>query len=283
MVLLLCAVSMVRADEVRVQTLMVPDMIDDPVNISIFPHHMVQYANCLWGDIHSTTAEDFGLILSPGPRLGALAVWQQSGDLIPGFNFGYGRRIFRFDLGLSGMFMSDHKHFGIGLGRTFFSKRIDLSFLYNDDVTTKWYRINLHSLVRKSDYILAYRYAYLQNREPLDYLNHKIALMIQRLVLSEGFVHVAAEYNVQRGDIEADFLDVYAGAELPLSQTFVLRLGMKEELNSDWEPIGFEFQPGIGVRIRQFTLDFQINKDRLHHKEATIVNSFGVDLNFGGF
>jgi hypothetical protein len=283
MVLLLCAAGLVRADEVRIQTLMVPDLIDDPVNISVFPHHVVQYANCLWGDIHRTAAEDFGFILSPGPRLGCLAVWQQSGDLIPGFNLGYGRRVLRFDLGLSGMFMSDHKHFGIGLGRSFFTKRVDLSFLYNDDIAEKWFRINQHALVRKGDYVLAYRYSYFQHREPLDYLNHKIAFMIQRLVLSEGFVHVAAEYNIQRGDLETDYLDLYAGAELPLSRTFVLRLGMMEELNSEWVPIWFEFQPGIGVRIRQFTLDFQFNKDRLQDKDEPLVNSFGVDLNFGGF
>jgi len=282
-VLLLCAVSVVRADEVRVQTLMVPDVIDDPVNILIFPHQMVQYANCLWGDIHRTAAEDFGIIFSPGPRFGALALWQQSGDLVPGFNFGYGRRLFRFDLGFSGMYMSDHKHFGIGVGRTFFSKRVDLSFQYNDDINTKWYRINQHSLFRKGDYILAYRYAFVQHREPNDYLNHRIALSIQRLVLSEGFVHVSAEYIIQSGDFFEDFLDLYAGAELPLSRTFVFRLGMMEELNADMVPISFEFQPGIGMRIREFTLDFQFNKDRLHHKEATLVNSFGVDLNFGGF
>lgn len=265
------------------QTLMVPDLIDDPANITVFPHHINQYVNCLWGDIKRTTDEDFGLILAPASRLGALAVWQQSGNLTPGFNFGYGRGFYRFDLGLAGMTMNDHKHFSIGVGRVFFSKRIDLSFQYNDDLTMKWYRINQRTSVRRGDYVLAYRYAYWQHREPLDYLNHKIALLIQRLVLSEGFVYAAAEYNINRGAYENDYLDLYAGVEMPLSRVFLLRLGMKESLNADWEPISFSFEPGLGVRIRDFKLDFQFNKNRLQDKEETLVNSFGVELNFGEF
>ena len=42
-------------------------------------------------------------------------------------------------------------------------------------------------------------------------------------------------------------------------------------------------EPGISIRIREFTLDFHLNQERLYDKDVTLFNSFGLELNFGRF
>jgi len=282
-IICLFTVTLAHANATRIATFMIQDLIDDPVNIAAFPNQISLFPNYLWGDISRTDPEDFGIILAPSDKIGAFSVWQSNQSVPQGFNVGYGRQIFNFDIGITGMYLDDYQHFGIGLGRTFFSKRIDLSFLMNDAANDQWWRINEHLLFRKGDFILAERYSYAKYQEPYGYDRHVITPFIQRLILNEGFVYLAAEFVIQQGDIETDYTDVFAGLELPLNQTFILRLGIVENFNQDFVPVGYQIQPGIGLKIREFGIDFLFNKGRLSDHENPLFNSAGLDLNFGRF
>jgi len=279
----LLAVIPARANESRIATFIIPDLIDDPINISAFPHQINLYPNYFWGDIGRMKPEAFGIIIMPGEKFGSFALWQTSRPITEGFNVGYARSVFNFDVGVSGMYLNDYKHFGVGLGRTYFSKRIDLSFLMNDETNNQWYRVNEHLLFRQGDFIIAERYSFVKNHAPYEYVNHKFAPIIQRMILNEGFVYLAAEYNNQSGSIETDYTDIFAGVELPLNRTFALRLGAVEHLNEDFIPTSYLVQPGISVRIREFNFDFLLNKNRFFDRQEPLINSFGLDLNYGRF
>jgi hypothetical protein len=282
-IICLFTVTLAHANATRIATFMIQDLIDDPVNIAAFPNQISLFPNYLWGDISRTVPEDFGIILSPSDKFGAFSVGQTNRPITQGFNIGYGRQIINFDIGISGMYLTDYKHFGVGIGRTFFSKRFDLAFLMNDETDNQWWRINEHMLIRKGDFILAERYSFIKNHLPYSYDQHLITPFIQRLILNEGFVYLAAQFVIQKGDIENDYTDVYAGVELPLNRTFILRLGVVENFNDDFVPIGYQIQPGLGLKIREFGIDFLLNKGRLSDHNDPLVNSVGLDLNFGRF
>lgn len=282
-IICLFTVTLAHGNATRITTFMIQDLIDDPINIAAFPNQISLFPNYLWGDISRLDPEDFGIILAPSDAIGAFAVWQSQESPVQGFNIGYGRRLFNFDVGFSGMYLSDYKHFGVGIGRTFFSKRIDLSFLMNDDAADQWYKINEHALVRKGDFILAERYSYTNYQTAFEYERHVITPFIQRLILNEGFVYLAADFVIQKGDIEEDYTELYAGVELPLNRTFILRLGIEENFDSSFVPMGYQIRPGIGMKIREFGIDLQINKDRLIIRDRPLFTSVGIDLNFGRF
>jgi hypothetical protein len=282
-IICLFTVTLAHANATRIATFMIQDLIDDPVNIAAFPNQISLFPNYLWGDISRTGPEDFGIILAPSDKIGAFSLWQSDQSVPQGFNVGYGRQIFNFDVGISGMYLTDYKHFGIGLGRTFFSKRFDLSFLMNDDANNQWFKVNEHLLVRKGDFVLAERYSYTKYQAALEYERHVITPFIQRLILNEGFVYLAAEFVIQQGDVEEDYTEVYAGVELPLNRTFILRLGVEEKLNEDFVPIGYQIQPGLGIKIREFGIDLLLNKGRISGHDNPMFNGVGLDLNFGRF
>jgi len=282
-IICLFTVTLAHGNATRMATFMIRDLIDDPLNIAAFPNQISLYPNCLWGDISRTDPEDYGIILSPSETIGALTIWQSIGSPVSGFNIGYGRQLFNFDVGVSGMYLSDYKHFGVGVGRTFFSKRIDLAFLMNDETNNQWLKFNEHALFRTGDFILAERYSFGKHEGLLDYTEHIITPFIQRLIMNEGFVYVAADYTILNGDLENQFTDVYAGFELPLNRTFILRLGIQESFNEDFIPMSYQIQPGLGLKIREFGIDLKINKDRLIIRDRPLFTSVGIDLNFGRF
>lgn len=262
---------------------MVRDLIDDPLNIAAFPNQLSLFPNCLWGDVSRFDPEDYGIILTPSDAIGSFAIWQSPEAPVEGFNIGYGRQLFNFDVGFSGMYLTDYKHFGVGIGRTFFSKRFDLAFLMNDDTGNQWYKINEHALIRKGDFILAERYSFSQIQGPPDYNEHVITPFIQRLILNEGFVYLAADFVIETGDLDNNYTNAYAGFELPLNRTFILRMGVMESFDEDFIPMGYQVRPGIGMKIREFGIDLQINKDRLIIRDRPLFTSVGIDLNFGRF
>lgn len=260
---------------------MAGDYIDDMINIGLYPHQMVMYENSLYGDI-TTELEDYGIIFAPDIKYGAFGCWQ-SPEPARGFNVGYAINLFKFDVGVSGSPVKDHMQFGFGIGRAYFSKRFDLSFLVSDELNDKWFKFNLRCAWRKGDFIIVPKYTLDYTREPYEYNRHRIGLMLQRLILNEGFVYFIAETDLSRGDIEDDYTHIHAGLEIPLSRRIALIFGIKENFSNGFESPEWQIEPGISLHIREFTLDFHLNQDRLFNKNATLINSFGLDLNFGRF
>lgn len=261
--------------------LMAQDYIDDLINIGIYPHQITIFRNNLYGDI-AQDMEDYGIILTPDIKYGAVAFWQ---DALPDgkFNLGYGINLHKFDIGAFGSLVKDRTQFGFGFGRTFFTRRVDLSFIVNNELNDEWFQFNLRFSQRKSDFIIVPKYKLNYVTEPYEYSNHIIGLLLQRLVLNEGFVFFIAEYDFSRGDIESNYTNVYAGFELPVSRMVVLRLGVSEQFTDGFETPTWQLEPGIGLLIKGFNFDLHLNKDRLSDKDASLINSFGLDLNFGRF
>lgn len=280
---LVVMVNLVQASQTRMTTLMAGDYIDDITNIGIYPQHIIVYENNLYGDI-TRDVKHFGMIIAPKKMYGAFACWQnnRSGN---GFNVGYAINLHRFDIGISGSPVEDNERFGIGVGRTFFGRRFDISFLLGNGTNEEWYKFNLRLSGRKGDYVIVPKYSLAFHQEPYDYNRHKIGIMLKRLILNEGFVFCVAEYELSRGDIDSDYTYVYGGFELPISRRIVLRSGARERFTEGFESPEWEIETGFSVRIREFSFDFHINTDTLFQDEFTlfIFNSFGLDLNFGRF
>jgi hypothetical protein len=261
-------------------TFMTGDYIDDVVNIDGFPQHIMVFANTIYGDI-LRGADDYGVLLSPEQKYGGIAVWQRDN-----FFIGYGVNLKRFDIGIYGSPMEDRNRIGIGVGRAYFTTRLDLSAIVNKETNIdEYWELNIRGLKRKGDYILMLRYGFRNTTAFYEYSQHRIGLMAQRLVLNEGFVYLAAEFNILDGDYTDDFALVFAGLELPLNRTFSFRIGCREAFNeaNDFVPDTWEVQPGICVKIRDFSFDFHLNKERFFDKDLTFINSCGLDLNFGSF
>jgi hypothetical protein len=264
---------------------MTGDYIDDIVNIKSYPHLISLYYNSLYGDIASD-GEDYGLIITPDIKYGAIAFWQD-GEPQGVFNLGYGIDLFKFNIGAFCSLVEDHTKFGIGFGRSFFSRRFDCSFIFDDKSNYEQYQFNLRYSERRSDFIIVPKYQLNYYTESFEYTNHVLGILLQRLIFSEGFVFFMAEYDFSRGDIEYDNTNVNAGFELPLSKIVILRLGVSEQFTNGLESPIWYVEPGVGLQIRGFSIDFHVNKDWLFDKnedeDVGLIKSFGLDLNFGRF
>ncbi len=257
---------------------MVGDYIDDPVNIDIYPHQINLFPNFFYGDILSSNT-DYGLIITPVDKYGGIAFWQHKN-----FNIGYGIILKKIEFGIMGSPVKDHSRLGIGIGYSTFNRRIDFSGIVNNETNVnEGYNFNLRLLIRKAEYVIVPRYAVNIQSAPYDYQSHNIGLTLQRLILNDGFVFLGTEYLLRDGDINADFAYCFGGFELPLNKTFYLRIGAREEFNDDFVPTGWQIIPGLGLRIKEFNLDFHLNQARLFDEETTFVSSFGLDLSFGKF
>jgi hypothetical protein len=273
--------NLVWANHTRMSTLMAGDYVDDIVYTDLYPHRLLVYKNNLYLDVASGP-DDFGVIATPDMKYGVIACWQNPVTDY-GFNIGYAITLLKFDLGLSLSPAKDNTRFGLGIGRTFFAQRFDVSFLTFDGITEKWHRFSVRYTRKMSDYNIIPKYTYDYVFEPSDCGKHKLGLMFQRFILNEGFVYLGAEYDFSRGDIEYDSTHIHAGVELKLTRLLVLRCGVAEHFDSDFANAEWQVEPGIGLRIRDFNLDFHFNKDRLFDKEQTFFKSFGLDFNFGRF
>lgn len=278
---LLIGSSPAWANYSRMSALMAGDYIDDIIYTDIYPQRLLKYENQLFLDIRSGP-EDFGIVATPYPKYGVIACWQNP-VVDYGFNLGYAINIFNFDLGISLSPVKDNARFGLGVGRTFFDQHIDASFLTFDGASEKWHKFTARYVRRLNDYNIVPKYSYVYVFEPYDYGIHKIGIMVQRLILNEGFVFLGGEYNFSRGDIDYDSTRIHAGVELKLTRLIVLRCGVAEHFDESFENAEWRIEPGIGLRIRDFSIDVHINKDRFFDKEETIFNSVGLDFSFGRF
>lgn len=269
------------ANLTRTDILMAGDFIDDIVYIDQYPHMLMGYTNFLYGDIKQELS-GYGFILSPERKYGAFGCWQnvRTGK---GFNVGYAVQLMNFDIGISGSPVTDHYRIGIGIGRAFFSRRIDVSFLATDAIDEESVQFNARVTYRRGDFVLMPKYALTVLQKPLEYNRHRIGMMIQRLILNDGFVYFIAEYDFSRGDITDDLTHIHAGLDLPLNRTFGLLFGIQETFTDGFSTPEWEIATGISVFIREFTFAFHINHDRLFDKNETLFNSFGLDLDFGRF
>src|SRR4030043_228099 len=198
--------GMILANWTRTNILMGSEYLDDPVNIAKYPNQIAIYGNHLFGDIHSSN-EDFGLIYKPKHNIGALGVWQPP-EISRGFSIGYGVNLFRFDVGASVSPVHDNLRYGFGIGRSYFSRRFDLSFLTQNGLDDDWYQFNLRISKKHSDFVVLYRYALNYVVAPNEYQHHTTGIMIQRMVLNDGFVYLTGEYSFARGDIESDSINI---------------------------------------------------------------------------
>jgi hypothetical protein len=160
-----------------------------------------------------------------------------------------------------------------------FARRFDLGFRLNDSL----YSISARYSQRKGDFILTPRYLFINHQDPYEYYEHRAGMLLQKVILNDGSVWVGAEYNRDKGDINLNKTFVYAGLELALSKMMVLRCGFIENFKDLFEESQFQFEPGIGINVREVRLDFYLNKLRLFDKDLTIFNSFGVELDFSKF
>jgi hypothetical protein len=262
-------------------TLMAGDYLEDMIYTDLYPQSILAYENSLFLDIGSGK-DDFGVAVTPKTKYGVLACWQNP-TTEHGFNLGYALNILEFNVGLSLSPVKDNTRFGLGIGRYFFDQRIDISFLTFDGVNEKWHKFMARYVRRISDYSIVPRYSFDYVFEPSDYGKHRIGVIIQRFVLNEGFVFLGAEYDFSRGDIEYDSTHIHAGVEFNLNRLFVLRCGVVEHFVGNFENAEWQVEPGIGLRVRDFKIDFHFNKDRLFDKEETFFKSFGLDFKFGRF
>ena len=260
---------------------MAGDYIDDIININVYPHQLLQYQNSIYGDIKDGI-DDYGLIMSPVPKFGGFGVWQNPVQN-RGFYIGYAVSLKKFEIGICGSPGDDQTVFGIGIGRLFFDRRFDVSLFFNETSNEEWFTFNVKLAKRKGDYIITPRYSADSWSEPYDYYRHRIGLMLQRMVFNDGFIFFIAEYDLSRGDIENDNTHIHAGLDLPISRRIALLLGVKENFVDGFDSPEWFVEPGISIRIRDFTLDFHINQERLYDKDVTLFNSFGLELNFGRF
>ncbi len=280
-VILLLATQIASANHTRMSTLMAGDYIDDIIHIDIYPHHLFAYANNLYLDI-GTETKDFGAIVTPNEKYGVLGIWQNP-VAEHGFNIGYAVNLYEFDIGISFSPNRDNQRFGIGIGRDFFDQRIDVSFLTIDGIAEDQHTFRARFSRRMGDFNIIPRYAVEYVSDPVDLKKHRLGMMIQRMILNEGFVYVGAEYYFVRGDVELDSTHIYAGVELRLNRYLVLRCGAAEHFEEGFDNATWQVEPGLGLRIRDFSLDFHLNEERLFDKEQTFFKSFGLDFYFGRF
>lgn len=279
---MLLGLTSLWADQSRLDVLMTNDLIDDVVLIDLYPHHIIGYANSLYGDITGDMT-DYGISITPDRKFGALAFWQNAEDA-RGFNIGYAVNLFHFDIGFSVSPVTDNYRYGFGIGRTYFSRRFDLSVLMNDAINDQWYDVQFRCTRQKGDFIIIPRYSLRYATEPDEFQNHRIALLIQRLVLSEGFVYLGGEYEFERGGVaDIDLTHFYAGLELPVFKKLTLLLGARETFTDGFESPDWTIQPGICLRLRDFRVDLYLNREWFFEDNVNILNSIGLDLNFGRF
>ena len=279
--LLVIGANSIWANHTRMSALMSGDYIDDIIYTDIYPQHLLMYENTMFLDVRSGP-EDFGIVATPDAKYGVIACWQNP-VLSNGFNLGYAIKVFNFDVGLSLSPIKDNTRFGVGFGRAFFDHRIDASFLTFDGIQNKWHKVTARYVRRIRDYNIVPKYSFDYVFEPYDYGTHRIGVMLHRLILNEGFVFLGAEYCFTRGDIEYDSTRINAGVELKLSRILVLRCGIAENFDGSFENAQWQIEPGIGLRIRDFSIDVHLNKDRFFDKEQTIFKSLGLDFGFGRF
>jgi hypothetical protein len=278
----LFASSGLWANQTRLDVLMTNDLVDDVVLIDQYPNHIIGYANALFGDIAGDIT-DYGITITPKKKFGALAFWQNADDM-RGFNIGYAVTLMRFDVGISVSPVTDHYRYAFGIGRTYFSKRFDLSVQYNDDIAGQWFDFAFRCTRQKGDFVIVPRYALSYVTEPDEYQTHRIALLVQRLVLSEGFVYLGGEYEFERGGaIDIDLTHFYAGLELPVFKKLVLLFGARETFTDGFESPVWTIQPGISMRLRDFRIDLHLNREWFFEDNVNILHSIGLDLNFGRF
>jgi len=280
-VIALLCVNAALANHTRMSTLMAGDFIDDIVYTDIYPHRLLNYRNNLYLDI-GTGFADFGIIGTPHEKYGVIGVWQNP-VTEHGFNVGYALNLYKFDIGISFSPVKDNLRFGFGIGRDIFNQHVDISFLTFDGAAEKMHSIRARYAIRMGDFNIVPKYAFDYVMDPSEFQNHRFGLLVQRIILNEGFVYFGAEYDIARGDLEIDSTHVHAGVELKLNRYLVLRCGVAEHFVNGFEDPQWQIEPGIGLRIRDFSLDFHLNKDRLFDKEQTLIKSFGLDFFFGRF
>ena len=278
---ILLAANLLWANHTRMSTLMTGDYLEDVIYTDLYPQRLIHYTNYLYLDIQSGP-EDYGLIATPNEKFGVLACWQNPVDN-HGFNIGYAINIAKFDLGISVSPVRDNVRFGIGGGRTFFDQRVDLSFLTFDGEYEAWHKFIVRYSRQLGDYNVVPKYSLEYMIEPYEENRHQLGVMVQRKILNEGFVFFTAEYDFQRGDREFDRTHLYAGVEMKLSRHFVLRGALVEDFENGFENPSWHVEPGFGIRIRDFNIDFNIDKDRLFDKDLTFIESVGLDFHFGRF
>lgn len=263
-------------NQTRMNTLMADDYLDDPVGIGRFPHHLALYGNRFYGDIHPGR-DDFGIVVAL-PAVGNLGIFADSALWC-----GYGVTVKRFDVGFVISPRSDYGQYGLGVGRTHFASRWDISFLASDAANDERFELRARWLKRAGDHVIVPRYAWRQIDVPYEATEHQLGILVQRLVLEQGLVYLAATGHAWSGALSQDHMTLSAGFELPVSRFVVARLGCREQLDDEGNPSGLLVEPGIGVRIREFGFDLHLNKDRLFDREPTCIKSIGLDLDFGRF
>ncbi len=278
---MLMTVNVLSANHTRMSTLMTEDYLDDVIYTDHYPQRLLHYTNYLYLDIREGP-EDYGLIVTPEKKYGVLACWQNPLDE-QGFNIGYAINLAQFDLGISVSPVQDNVRFSIGAGRTFFDQRVDLSFLTFDGEYETWHRFIIRYARQLGDFNIVPKYKLDYLLEPFEENRHQIGVMVQRTILNEGFVFFTAEYDLMRGDREYDRTNLYAGVEMKLSRHFILRGGVAEHFDNGFENPSWHVEPGLGIRIRDFNIDFHIDEDRLFDKDLTFVESVGLDFHFGRF
>jgi hypothetical protein len=280
-VILILGVQIASANHTRMATLMAGDFIDDIVFVDLYPHRLLDYQNSLFLDI-ATDSRDFGIMGTPNDKYGVLGFWQNP-LAENGFNIGYAISLYKFDLGFSFSPNKDNLRLGFGVARDLFDQRIEVSFLTIDGIVEDQHSFRARYSRRMGDFNITPRYALEYVSDPTDFKKHKIGIMFQRMILNEGFVYAGVEYDFTRGDIEIDSTHIHGGVELKLNRYLVLRCGVAEHFEDSFENGTWYIEPGIGLRIRDFSIDFHLNEERLFDKEQTFFQSFGLDFYFGRF
>lgn len=279
--LVVCLVNTAYANQTRSDILMATHYLEDITNINLYPQLLLQYHNFIFADVNGIL-QDYGIILAPGQKYGALGCWQNI-NKNQGFYLGYALKLAHFELGLAGYQIADYWNLSFGLGRTYFARRVDLSLLIYDDPELTDYNFNLRLSRRKGDFVFIPRYTLHFVKGNTEYNNHNFGLMLKRLILNEGFVYLGAEYDLTRGDIKDDNINIYAGVELPVSRYVQFLCGVKETVFNDLDSLKWQIEPGLRLKIRDFHFDFHLNTERFFNDDVNLLKSIGFELDFSKF
>lgn len=279
-IILLGFVSVSAANETRIGTLQSSYYIDDVSLVNNIISLMPNYSNQLYGDLAGKST-DGGIFLSRNPRCGTFGVTMDDHIML-----GYGRTVRNLDVALGFKPSGQYWMGSVGIGRSFFTRRIDLAsnIKLNQDTDEHILEFILRLKGKKNDwtFVPAYSLAIVNGAaaDP-EFMTHRIGLSLQRSLLEDGLVYVIGHYDKMTGDLDQGEIAVTGGVEMRLGQVFGFRCGVSQAVDDKletYQPV--VFTPGLRATFGDFDFDFFVNRAWPFQDDEKLLVGAGVDFKF---
>ncbi len=279
-VILLAFMSVSTANETRVGTLQSGYYIDDISLVNNIISLMPNFGNQLYGDLAGKST-DGGIFLSKNPRSGTVGVVMDDQIML-----GCGRTVKNLDVALGWRPSGQYWMGSVGVGRNFFTRRIDLAsnIKLNQDTDEQILEFILRLKGKKNDWtcVPAYSLAIVRGTaaDP-EFMTHRIGFSLQRSLLEEGLVYVIGQYDVTTGDLDEGEISVTGGVEMRLGRVFGFRCGVSQTVDDKFEvykPVAFT--PGLRATFGDFDFDFFVNRAWPFQDDEKLLVGAGVDFRF---